>query len=144
MNNRVKSLEVRNEVIKLIEEKFEMKFSYSFNDLYKVKDDFIVRRLKGGLYNMFDLNKFGYVNMNNNKDLRDEFNNLILKVDDYLKSLNYEGFEIRLKKKKLSFCKSEKESFEKYYNIILSMKEYKEILNEKNGDLILSIKMKDN
>jgi hypothetical protein len=121
-----------------------MNFSYSYNDLYKVKDDFIVRRLKGGLYNMFDLNKFGYVNMNNNKDLRDEFNNLILKVDDYLKSLNYEGFEIRLKKKKLSFCKSEKESFEKYYNIILSMKEYKEILNEKNGDLILSIKMKDN
>jgi hypothetical protein len=85
MNNRLKSLEVRNEVIKLIKEKFEMNFSYSYNDLYRVKDDFIVRRLKGGLYNVFDVSKFGYVNINKNKDLRDEFNNLILKIDDYLK-----------------------------------------------------------
>jgi hypothetical protein len=144
MNNRLKSLEVRNEVIKLIKEKFEMNFSYSYNDLYKVKDDFIVRRLKGGLYNVFDVSKFGYVNINKNKDLRDEFNNLILKIDDYLKSLNYEGFEIRLKKKKLEYSKRDRDSLEKYYNVVLSMKEYKEILNERNGDLILSIKMKDN
>jgi hypothetical protein len=144
MNNRLKSLEVRNEVIKLIKEKFEMNFSYSYNDLYKVKDDFIVRRLKGGLYNIFDVSKFGYVNINKNKDLRDEFNNLILKIDDYLKSLNYEGFEIRLKKKKLSFSKRDRDSLEKYYNVVLSMEEYKEIVNERNGDLILSIKMKDN
>jgi hypothetical protein len=144
MNNRLKSLEVRNEVIKLIKEKFEMNFSYSYNDLYKVKDDFIVRRLKGGLYNIFDVSKFGYVNINKNKDLRDEFNNLILKIDDYLKSLNYEGFEIRLKKKKLSFSKRDRDSLEKYYDVVLSMEEYKEIVNERNGDLILSIKMKDN
>jgi hypothetical protein len=144
MNNRLKSLEVRNEVIKLIKEKFEMNFSYSYNDLYKVKDDFIVRRLKGGLYNIFDVSKFGYVNINKNKDLRDEFNNLILKIDDYLKSLNYEGFEIRLKKKKLSFSKRDRDGLEKYYNVVLSMEEYKEIVNERNGDLILSIKMKDN
>ena len=144
MNNRLKSLEVRNEVIKLIKEKFEMNFSYSYNDLYKVKDDFIVRRLKGGLYNIFDVSKFGYVNINKNKDLRDEFNNLILKIDDYLKSLNYEGFEIRLKKKKLSFSKRDRDSLEKYYDVVLSMKEYKEIVNERNGELILSIKMKDN
>jgi hypothetical protein len=144
MNNRKESLVVRNEVIKLIENKFEMRFSYSFNDIYKVKDDFIVRRLKGGLCNVFDVSKFGYVNINKNKDLRDEFNNLILKIDDYLKSLNYEGFEIRLKKKKLSFSKRDRDSLEKYYNIVLSMEEYKEIVNERNGDLILSIKMKDN
>ena len=144
MNNRLKSLEVRNEVIKLIKEKFEMNFSYSYNDLYKVKDDFIVRRLKGGLYNIFDVSKFGYVNINKNKDLRDEFNNLILKIDDYLKSLNYEGFEIRLKKKKLEYSKRDRDSLEKYYNVVLSMEDYKEIVNERNGDLILSIKMKDN
>jgi hypothetical protein len=144
MNNVKESLVVRNEVIKLIKEKFEMNFSYSYNDLYRVKDDFIVRRLKGGLYNVFDVSKFGYVNINKNKDLRDEFNNLILKIDDYLKSLNYEGFEIRLKKKKLSFSKRDRDSLEKYYNIVLSMEEYKEIVNERNGDLILSIKMKDN
>jgi hypothetical protein len=43
-----KSLIVRNEVIKMIKEKFDMNFSYSFNDLYKVKDG-VVRRLKGGM-----------------------------------------------------------------------------------------------
>jgi hypothetical protein len=144
MNNVKESLVVRNEVIKLIKEKFEMNFSYSYNDLYRVKDDFIVRRLKGGLYNVFDVSKFGYVNINKNKDLRDEFNNLILKIDDYLKSLNYEGFEIRLKKVKLEYSKRDRDSLEKYYDVVLSMKEYKEIVNERNGELILSIKMKDN
>jgi hypothetical protein len=143
MNNRVKSLEIRDEVINLIEKKFEMRFSYGYNDLYKVKDNGLVRRLKGSLYNIFDSNKFGYVNLSNDKNLRNEFNDLVLKVDNFVKELNYEGFEIRLKKKRLEFSKRDRDGFEKYYNIVLSMKEYKEIVNERNGELILSIKMKD-
>ena len=143
MNNRKKSLVVRDEVINLIKEKFEMKFSFGYNDIYKVKDDFIVRRLKGSLYNVFDFNKFGWVNLNNNKELLNEFNEIVLKVDDFVKGLNYEGFEIRLKKKVLDFSVEDRNRFEKYYNIVLDMKEYKEIMNESNGELILSIKMKD-
>ena len=50
MNNSKKSLEIRNEVINLIKEKFEINFSYSYNDLYKIKDNNLVRRLKGNLY----------------------------------------------------------------------------------------------
>ena len=143
MNNRKKSLVVRDEVINLIKDKFEMKFSFGFNDIYKVKDDFIVRRLKGGLYNVFDFNKFGYINLNNNEDLRNEFNDLVLKIDNFVKGLNYEGFEIRLKKKVLDFSRRDRNVFESNNNVILSMKEYKEIMNESNGELILSIKMKD-
>jgi hypothetical protein len=143
MNNRVKSLEIRDEVINLIEKKFEMRFSYGYNDLYKVKDNGLVRRLKGSLYNIFDSKKFGYVNLSNDKNLRNEFNDLVLKVDNFVKNLDYKGFEIRLKKKKLEFSERDRDSFEKYYNIVLSMKEYKEIVNERNGELILSIKMKD-
>jgi hypothetical protein len=143
MNNRKKSLVVRDEVINLIKEKFEMKFSFGYNDIYKVKDDFVVRRLKGSLYNVFDFNKFGWVNLNNNKDLLNEFNDLVLKIDDFVKGLNYEGFEIRLKKKVLDFSVEDRNRFEKYYNIVLDMKEYKEMVNERNGELILSIKMKD-
>ena len=140
MNNIKKSLVVRDEVIKLIKDKFEMKFSYGYNDLYKVKDNGLVRRLKGSLYNIFDFNKFGYVNLSNDKNLRNEFNDLVLKVDNFVKELNYKGFEIRLKKKKLEFSERDRDGFEKYYNIVLSMKEYKEMRNERNGELILSIK----
>jgi hypothetical protein len=143
MNNSKKSLEIRDEVINLIKDKFEMKFSYSYDDLYKVKDNGLVRRLKGGLYNVFDSNKFGWNNLNNSKELRDEYNNFVLKVDNFVKELNYEGFEIRLKKKRLEISNRDREGFEKYYNIILNMKEYKEIVNERNGELILSIKFKD-
>jgi len=143
MSNRLKSLEIRNEVIDLIEKKFELKFSYGFNDLYKVKDDGLVRRLKGSLYDVFDINKFGWVNLNNNKDLRDEYNDLVLKVDNFLKELNIEGFEIRLKKKRLEFRVIDKEYFERRNNIILSMKEFREIKNERNEVLILSIKFLD-
>ena len=143
MNNRKKSLVVRDEVINLIKEKFEMKFSFGYNDIYKVKDDFVVRRLKGSLYNVFDFNKFGWVNLNNNKELLNEFNDLVLKIDNFVKGLNYEGFEIRLKKKVLDFSVEDRNRFEKYYNIVLDMKEYKEMVNERNGELILSIKMKD-
>jgi len=143
MSNRLKSLEIRNEVIDLIEKKFGLKFSYGFNDLYKVKDDGLVRRLKGSLYDVFDINKFGWVNLNNNKDLRDEYNDLVLKVDNFLKELNIEGFEIRLKKKRLEFRVIDKEYFERRNNIILSMKEFREIKNERNEVLILSIKFLD-
>ena len=143
MNNRKKSLVVRDEVINLIKEKFEMKFSFSYNDIYKVKDNFVIRRLKGSLYNVFDVNKFGYINLNNNEDLRNEFNDLIRKIDNFVYELNYEGFEIRLKKKVLDFSKKDRNVFESYYNVVLSMKEYKEIMNESNGEIILSIKMKD-
>lgn len=81
-----KSLEVRNEVIKMIKEKFDMNFSYSFNDLYKVKDG-VVRRLKGGLWRV----DYGNMNM---KEYNDKFN----EVKEFVDNLDIEDFDIKLDK----------------------------------------------
>lgn len=81
-----KSLIVRNEVIKMIKEKFDMNFSYSFNDLYKVKDG-VVRRLKGGLWRV----DFGIINM---KEYNDKFN----EVKEFVDNLDIEDFDIKLDK----------------------------------------------
>ena len=82
-----KSLIVRNEVIKMIKEKFDMNFSYSFNDLYKVKDG-VVRRLKGGLWRV----DYGSMNM---KEYNDKFN----EVKEFVDNLDIEDFDIKLNKK---------------------------------------------
>jgi hypothetical protein len=130
MNNSLKSLEVKNEVINLIKEKFKINFNYSFNDLYKVKDNGLVRRLKGYIY---------YDRKNNFLIDKVNFNNVVVEIDDYLKSLNYEGFEIRLKKRKIENLRLIRDS--KYVN--LSLDECRKELEFEESVLILSIKFKN-
>lgn len=81
-----KSLIVRNEVIKMIKEKFDMNFGYSFNDLYKVKDG-VVRRLKGYMSRV----DYGSMNM---KEYNDKFN----EVKEFVDNLDIEDFDIKLDK----------------------------------------------
>ena len=81
-----RSLEVRNEVIEMIREKFDMRFGYSFNDLYKVKDG-VVRRLKGGMSRV----DFGGMNS-------EEYNNKFNEVKEFVDNLDIEGFDIKLNK----------------------------------------------
>ena len=130
MNNSLKSLEVKNEVINLIKEKFKINFNYSFNDLYKVKDNGLVRRLKGYIY---------YDRKNNFLIDKVNFNNVVVEIDNYLKSLNYEGFEIRLKKRKIENLRLIRDS--KYVN--LSLEECRKELEFEESVLILSIKFKN-
>jgi hypothetical protein len=139
MNNRVKSLEVRNEVIKLIKEKFNLDFGYSFNDLYKVKDNNVVRRLKGNLYNVEENKYYYYLGKDSNK----EFNDLVLKIDNFVKELDYKDFKIRLKRKVVCVDEYERNSYEKIKNKIISMKEYREMIEDNERDLILSIRFED-
>lgn len=81
-----RSLEVRNEVIEMIREKFDMRFGYSFNDLYGVKGG-VVRRLKGGMSRV----DFGEMEMK-------EFNKKFNEVKEFVDNLNIEGFDIKLNK----------------------------------------------
>jgi len=139
MNNRVKSLEIRDEVIKLIESNFDgLRFSYSYNDLYKIKDNGLVRRLKGDLYKNKDISKFWF-----DKNEIKEFNDLVLKIDNYLKNLNYEGFEIRLKKRDRNSEGCSRERYEERSGEIISLNDYKNKLKYEEMKLILSIRFKD-
>jgi hypothetical protein len=83
-----KSLLLRNELIELIEEKFDLNFGYWFNDLYKVKEG-VVRRLKGGMSRV----DRGRMDVN-------EFNVKFNEVKVFLESLNIEGFDIKFNKLK--------------------------------------------
>ena len=121
-----KSLIVRNEVIKMIREKFDMDFDYSFNDLYKVKDG-VVRRLKGGLSRV----DFGGMDMK-------EFNKKFDEVKEFVDNLDIEGFNIKLNKRLdygwYEYYRMKEKGFEGNFE------DYKKesIFNE--GRLILSIK----
>jgi hypothetical protein len=139
MSNRVKSLEIRDEVIKLIKEKFNLDFGYSYNDLYRIKDNGLVRRLKGNLYNVKE--NIYYFNLG--KDSNKEFNDLILKVDNFVKELDYKGFEIKIKKKLNCVSERDRYYYEKSSNEIVNMKEYREIVKDRERELILSIRFKD-
>jgi hypothetical protein len=139
MNNSKKSLVVRDEVINLIKEKFEMKFSFSYNDIYKVKDNFVIRRLKGSLGVK---NNEGYYESEENKI--NEFNKLIIEIDNFVKNLDYKGFEIRLKKRVIYVEERDREYYEKCFNCIVSMKELRDIEVFNERELILSIKFKNN
>ena len=105
MNNKKRSLEIRDEVIELVKEKFGIKFYFSYNDLYKIKDGYTVRRLNGRISNSLEidsdkLNRYCYYNISNDESILKELNDLIIKIDDYLKELKFEGFEISLNKLK--------------------------------------------
>ena len=83
-----KSLLLRNELIELIKEKFDLNFGFWFNDLYKVKEG-VVRRLKGGMSRVDG----GRMDVN-------EFNIKFNEVKVFLESLNIEGFDIKFNKLK--------------------------------------------
>ena len=83
-----KSLLLRNELIELIKEKFDLNFGFWFNDLYKVKEG-VVRRLKGGMSRVDG----GRMDVN-------EFNVKFNEVKEFLENLNIEGFDIKFNKLK--------------------------------------------
>ena len=81
-----KSLLLRNELIELIKDKFDLNFGYSYNDLYKVKEG-VVRRLKGGI------SRVDGGGMDDN-----EYNKKFNELKIFLESLNIEGFDIKFNK----------------------------------------------
>jgi len=144
MNNSKKSLVVRDEVINLIKEKFEVKFNFGYNDLYKVKDNFIVRRLKGSLSGE-KLNKYcSSEDIIYNKELINERNEFFKEIDNFISKLNYKDFEIRLKKKLVSGIDLEGVRKRSSFLEFSSIKEILEYYNKINNELILSIKFKNN
>jgi hypothetical protein len=84
------SLIVRNEIIEKLYNEFGVRFGYSFNDLYGVKEG-VVRRLKGRIWSD-EMYRRG--EMNNMK----LYNELFNKVKEYLENLEFEGFKIELNK----------------------------------------------
>jgi hypothetical protein len=123
-----KSLIVRNEVIKMIKEKFDMNFSYSFNDLYKVKDG-VVRRLKGGIWRV----DYGNMNMK-------EYNKVFNEVKEFVDNLDIEDFDIKLNKRLnygwYDYYRMKENGFEGNFE------DYKKERIFNNGRLILKIKWK--
>jgi hypothetical protein len=123
-----KSLIVRNEIIEKLYNELGINFSYSFNDLYSVKNG-VVRRLKGGIWN-----REMYEKGCNKK----EFNDVFDKVKVFIENLEFEGFKIELNKKMNyswnGYMWVKKNGFEGDF---LEYKE-KSIYNE--GELILKIK----
>jgi hypothetical protein len=81
-----RSLIVRDEVIEMIRKEFDMRFGYSFNDLYGVKGG-VVRRLKGSI---------GRVDFRR-MDIK-EYNNKFNEVKEFVENLDIEGFDIKLNK----------------------------------------------
>lgn len=84
------SLLLRNEINDKLKKEFGIEFSFSFNDLYKVKDG-VVRRLKGCISSR-ELYEKGY---NYNDKL---FNELFDKVKNFIENLECEGFKVELNK----------------------------------------------
>ena len=81
-----RSLIVRDEVIEMIRKEFDIRFGYSFNDLYGVKGG-VVRRLKGSIGRV----DFGRMDI-------EEYNNKFNKVKEFVDNLDIEGFDIKLNK----------------------------------------------
>jgi hypothetical protein len=125
-NLRNESLKVRDEVIKKIKNECNIRFSFSFNDLYWVnKKKVEVRRLKGCIWNeetMYDIVKF---------------NNKFKEVKKFVESLKYDNFKIELNKIRNNY----RYDYYNEFNINNNMS-YKEYCNERDyneGVLILKI-----
>jgi hypothetical protein len=84
------SLLLRNEINDKLKKEFGIEFSFSFNDLYKVKDG-VVRRLKGCISSR-ELYEKGY---NYNDKL---FNELFDKVKNFIENLECEDFKVEFNK----------------------------------------------
>ena len=121
-----KSLLLRNELIELIKEKFDLNFGFWFNDLYKVKEG-VVRRLKGGMSRVDG----GRMDVN-------EFNVKFNEVKVFLESLNIEGFDIKFNKLK----NYDWNSYKRYKDLGFegNFGDYKEKCLFEEGTLILKIK----
>jgi hypothetical protein len=123
------SLIVRNEIIEKLYNELGVRFGYSYNDLYGVKEG-VVRRLKGGIVSneMRERNDFG-VKL---------YNEVFNKVKEYLESLEFEDFKIEFNKLNdyswSNYMWDKKKGFEGSF---LDYKE-KSIYNE--GTCILKIK----
>jgi len=130
-NLRNESLIVKNEVINKIKEKFDLYFSYNFNDLYWVnKKKVEVRRLKGGIWDE-EMYKCNIV----------DFNNKFEEVKKFVENLEYKDFKIELNKL------YENVSYWEYYdrydlNENLSYKEY--CNNKKLNERCLILKISYN
>jgi len=121
-----KSLLLRNELIELIKEKFDLNFGFWFNDLYKVKEG-VVRRLKGGMSRVDG----GRMDVN-------EFNVKFNEVKEFLENLNIEGFDIKFNKLKYYDWDSYKRL--KDLGFEGNFLDYKEKCLFEEGTLILKIK----
>ena len=121
-----KSLLLRNELIELIKEKFDLNFGFWFNDLYKVKEG-VVRRLKGGMSRVDG----GRMDVN-------EFNVKFNEVKEFLENLNIEGFDIKFNKLK----NYDWNSYKRYNDLgfVGNFGDYKEKRLFEEGTLILKIK----
>ena len=121
-----KSLLLRNELIELIKEKFDLNFGFWFNDLYKVKEG-VVRRLKGGMSRVDG----GRMDVN-------EFNVKFNEVKVFLENLNIEGFDIKFNKLK----NYDWNSYKRYKDLGFegNFGDYKEKCLFEEGTLILKIK----
>lgn len=121
-----KSLLLRNELIELIKEKFDLNFGFWFNDLYKVKEG-VVRRLKGGMSRVDG----GRMDVN-------EFNVKFNEVKEFLENLNIEGFDIKFNKLK----NYDWNSYKRYKDLGFegNFGDYKEKCLFEEGTLILKIK----
>ena len=127
-NLRNESLKVRNEIISRIKSELNVSFSFSFNDLYWVKNKKVeVRRLKGGLYSR---------EMYNDYNIK-KFNDVFEEVKKFVESLEYKDFKIELSKLR-NDCKRD------YYKSVnvnnnLSYKEYFDKINYNEDCIILKI-----
>jgi hypothetical protein len=126
-NLRNESLIVRNEVIKKINNEFNIDFSYSFNDLYWVnKKKVEVRRLKGYLYNK-EIDKYDIV----------KFNNKFEEVKKFVESLEYKDFKIELNKIRNNYRNEYYKDFS--INNNLNYEKYCNEINYNESCLILKI-----
>ena len=132
MNLRNESLKVRNEIIEKIKNELNVNFSYSFNDLYWVKNKEVeVRRLKGGIYNQELYNSY------RDKNVMKRYNEIFNEVKKFVESLKYDNFKIELNKIKDNY----RFDYERSLNINNNMS-YEEYKNERifnEGCLILKI-----
>ena len=127
-NLRNESLKVRNEVIEKIKNECNIRFGFSFNDLYWINNKKVeVRRLKGGMWN----EEMDYNNII-------EFNKKFKEVKKFVESLEYKDFKIELNKldEKVS-RKYYERNFD--FNKNLSYKEYCNEIKLNERCLILKI-----
>ncbi len=84
---RKESLLVRDNIVKIVEEKLNLNLSLDWNDLYKINGG-EVRRLKGMVYDLSKGKPSPKVYRNND----------IKKISEFINSLEFEGFEINFRK----------------------------------------------
>jgi len=85
MTKRKESLLVRDNIVKIVEEKLKIFLSFTWNDLYKINGG-EVRRLKGLVWDL------------NGENKRIKKNDDIERINRFISDLGIEGYEIRFRK----------------------------------------------